>query len=690
MLRRSCVCRLGQAYLHGIFESTTGIIFFGTPHAGADPRGFLQRIAESVIKAAGFTVNEQIVQTLLPSAERLRELRDEFGPMVQEQNWKIHSFQEQVGVKILNNHKVVEDTSSYLNVPAVETTEHIQRNHMDMCRFTGLDDVEYKKVASALGRMTMEVPKTLRGGSNSPLDEDKRQALLASLSFNQMDARQITIKNAHAKTCRWLLKRPDYLDWLNPLKVDQHHGFLWIKGKPGCGKSTLMKFLLAHTRRTMKQKIVLNFFFNARGDNLEKSTFGMYRSLLFQLIERIPALLSVVDSMDLSTQAKQCPQWSIELLKALFEQAVVTLGKSSMLCLIDALDECDEYQIRDMVSFFEHVGNLALSTGLDFHVCFSSRHYPHITIRKGLDLILEGQEGHDQDIASYIGSQLKIGHSKLAETIRLELQEKAAGVFMWVILVVEILNKEHDSGRIHTLRRKLRDIPANLHELFRDILTRDSQHKNELILCIQWVLFAKHPLRPEQLYFAILSGAEPDGLTAWDREEVTADIIKRFILDSSKGLAEITKSKSPTVQFIHESVIDFLLKERGLTTIWPELESKLEGRSHDELKSCCVTYMGVDVTSYADLSVPLPKASSEEAISLRQSVAEAFPLLEYAVQNVLHHADAAECLGVSQTDFLANFCVSGWVTLRNLFEKHEIRRSYPSPSIYRLMCGSGR
>ena len=106
MLRRSCGCCLGQSHLRSIFESTIGIIFFGTPHAGADPLGFPQHVAVKAMKAAGFSVNEQIVNTLLPSAERLRELRDGFGPMAHEQNWTIHSFQEQIGVKLLNNQKV--------------------------------------------------------------------------------------------------------------------------------------------------------------------------------------------------------------------------------------------------------------------------------------------------------------------------------------------------------------------------------------------------------------------------------------------------------------------------------------------------------------------------------------------------------------------------------------------------------
>jgi hypothetical protein len=49
---------------------------------------------------------------------------------------------------------------------------------------------------------------------------------------------------AHAKTCKWLLKKSEYLDWLDIAKLPDHHGFLWMKGKPGTGKSTLMKFAL--------------------------------------------------------------------------------------------------------------------------------------------------------------------------------------------------------------------------------------------------------------------------------------------------------------------------------------------------------------------------------------------------------------------------------------------------------------
>jgi ankyrin repeat protein len=534
--------------------------------------------------------------------------------------------------------------------------------------------------------LTMLVPIHSLEPFRTSLNDEQRQSLLDSLRFEQIDARQMTIKTAHAKTCRWLLKSKQYLNWLDKTKLGEHHGFLWVKGKAGTGKSTLMKFAWVKARKAMKDHIVLSFFFNARGDDIERSTTGTYRSLLLQLFECLPALQSVFDSLSLSTSKFTADhQWNVESLKTLLEQAIRALGDSSVVCLIDALDECKEEQVRDMIQFFEQIGDLAVSNGIRFQVCFSSRHYPHITIRKGLELVLEGQEGHSQDITNYVETELKIGKSKVAQEIRVELQEKASGIFMWVVLVVGILNKESDRGQVHTLRRKLREIPGDLHELFHDILTRDTHNKDGLVLCIQWILFAKQPLSPEQLYHAILSGVDLEAVTEWDPEEITKDVVKRFILDSSKGLAEATASKEQRVQFIHESVRDFLIKENGLGKIWPEFGSNFQGQSHEQLKQCCLNYISVDVSTPLKIPDNLSKASSQQAKSLQKSATQKFPFLEYATRNVLYHADAAEGGGISQANFINSFLLPRWVKLNNLLEKHEVRRHTERVSLLYLL-----
>lgn len=561
------------------------------------------------------------------------------------------------------------DASSYLNLPDIETTEHIGRNHMEMCRFTGLDDVEYKKVAAALCRITT---------MGQPLLGKKQlQKLLDSLRFEQIDARQTNIRKAHAQTCEWLLTTPIYLKWLDPSHRDQHYGFLWIKGKPGAGKSTLMKFVLANaldkTNKKINAEVIVSFFFNARGNELEKSTVGMYRSLLLQLLEQLSERRGVPSSFGLGTFHGAFHTPGIEGLKALLEEVVQELGELPVTCFVDALDECDEGQIRDMISFFEEIGEMTTKANppINFKVCFSSRHYPYITMKRGLNLALEDQHEHGKDIARYLDSRLKIGHGKLAERIRADVQQKASGVFFWVVLVTEILNKEYDDGKIHKLRQKLQDIPGNLHELFRDILMRDGHNSNELLLCVQWVLFASHPLKPEQLYFAILSGVNPEALSEFDLGEITTAVTERFILSSSKGLVEITKSTSPTVQFIHESVKDFLLKENGLMEIWSDLGGNFEAASHERLKQCCLTYMHIDNATVHKITGSLPTPNTERAAELRQWAHEKSSFLEYATDNALYHANAAEAGGISQAGFLKSFQQSHWIRLTNLFERQE-------------------
>src|SRR6266487_6408241 len=84
--------------------------------------------------------------------------------------------------------------------------------------------------------------------SNLAIGSEQQQSYLDALAFPQIDSRLLNIKKAHDKTCMWLLEQSEYKDWLDPNKIPEHHGFLWVKGKPGAGKSTMMKYALAHAR----------------------------------------------------------------------------------------------------------------------------------------------------------------------------------------------------------------------------------------------------------------------------------------------------------------------------------------------------------------------------------------------------------------------------------------------------------
>ncbi|TWU78727.1 hypothetical protein ED733_006439 [Metarhizium rileyi] len=506
----------------------------------------------------------------------------------------------------------------------------------------------------------------IRDCQASLIDDQKHKQILDSLRFEQGENRHMNIKDAYAKTCQWLLQTDEYVDWVRPQKRAKDSHFLWIKGKPGAGKSTLMKFALTNAQMTMKDRIIISFFFNARGEDLEKSTIGMYRSLVLQLFETLPTLQQpVYEAVWGDGPAPKTRKWSLELLDTLFRTAILKLVQSHVMCFIDALDECEENQIQEMVSSFQSLGNTAMESGVNFKVCFASRPYPNISIKASLYLRLDRQRGHKQDIINYVNSELDIGHSALAKEIRTQLGTKAQGVFMWVVLVVAILNKKYAKGRHHELPITLQNIPAGLHELFRDILQRDQREKKDLFCCIQWMLFARRPLKPEELYFAILAGSQPDALSAWDVKEVTLAVIEKFIVDCSKGLMEITEAEPPTVQFMHETVKDFLLEEKWISTMWPDAGDQFEAKCHEQLKHQCLKYMtALDIVEYAESISP---KTDDEALQLK--VKQAFPFLEYALRNVFYHADAAESGGICQESFVRGFPRFRWIRLHNLFTR---------------------
>jgi hypothetical protein len=248
---------------------------------------------------------------------------------------------------------------------------------------------------------------------------------LKSLAFAQMEARRETISTSYSNTCEWFFEKSEYLGWRNPAMMPDHFGFFWVKSKPGAGKTTLMKFLLRSAEKQLPEDQVVSFFFNARGEILEKSLEGLYRSLLHQILTKFPRLQELLKA-SVSTESQ--PQaWSIESLKAMFTKAVMNLDQDRLTCLINALDECPEAEIRDLIDFFEELSDAVTDKRIEFRVCFSSRHYPHVTMNRCQHMLLDGQAGHEQDIAKYVKSKLKVRKDKTGEALRDAVQNKAQG-----------------------------------------------------------------------------------------------------------------------------------------------------------------------------------------------------------------------------------------------------------------------
>ncbi|KAK6331824.1 hypothetical protein TWF718_002365 [Orbilia javanica] len=342
-------------------------------------------------------------------------------------------------------------------------------------------------------------------------------------------------------------------------------------------------------------------------------------------------------------------------------------------------------EVREMVEFFQELGNKAAETATTLRILFTSRYYPKITILHNLDLKLEDYTDHSQDIKTYIQGRLKLrGEAALVARTREEIFSRSSGVFLWVVLIVEILNKEHDRGN-EDLRKKLDEVPVDIGKLFETILAQDGSEIEATQLCFRWVLFAARPLKRGELYSAVHFGlgnpSSKAGISG-------APCMENYILSISKGLIELTKSD--TAQFIHETVRDFLLGEHGKRYIYGASTKSSPGLGDEFCKYHCLKYLEAaqetllnafpssdteDLVTPGEMLLRCSGSSSSAVAGLGLTMVwqehlgtQRMPFLEYALFNVFHHSNAARQAGISQVDFVERFPRHLWVQIRTLYE----------------------
>jgi ABC-type glutathione transport system ATPase component len=128
--------------------------------------------------------------------------------------------------------------------PARQTYDNIVTRDSARAQFgDSIQHVEYHGTVHHYSDRAQATETTLRGSAT-------RSEILQSLKFDEMSDRFSTINPAHMRTCHWLVEREEYKAWQDMAKSLEHSGLLWIKGKPGAGKSTLMKWAFQYAQKS--------------------------------------------------------------------------------------------------------------------------------------------------------------------------------------------------------------------------------------------------------------------------------------------------------------------------------------------------------------------------------------------------------------------------------------------------------
>ncbi|KAJ5972955.1 NACHT nucleoside triphosphatase [Penicillium vulpinum] len=495
--------------------------------------------------------------------------------------------------------------------------------------------------------------------------------ILGSLAFPEMLQRREGIQRCHENTCQWILGLEKYNSWMNSSQA-----LMWIKGKPGAGKSTLMSFLYNKFQESQgkSQGIQLEFFFTAGGTALQKTPLGMLRSLLNQLFLNDAAIRPSVRA----AYKRRCEKfgsdkcnlkWAKEELEDLLKKAILdSATRQHVTIFVDALDETGEIPAQELAEYLHKLNKSAGRDKVTLKICFSCRHYPIVDSDEATEITVEHH--NYEDISSYIKDKFpnRLRDQHVWQKLTNELAKQANGVFQWVHIIMPHIQRKVRHGHCaESIHEWVKEVPEELKEMYLVIMDQITaiEDEQEVFLFFQWICAAERPLTLREMRYALATkNATITSTQPWEQISKfvkSDDDMMRRIKALSGGLAEITSIRGDDViQVVHQTVDEFLrdkglihlrsLAHDGHTSITkPPCNGKeMMLECHATLYQSCLIYLNREVSprcrgrrgtpvyleQVSSVSKSYPKCDKVQLIGNRQ-------FLQYATLNLFVHAKKA-------------------------------------------------
>lgn len=413
--------------------------------------------------------------------------------------------------------------------------------------------------------------------------------LLKALYYEVMNNRRNQILSATKETCEWIWTS-EFANFL----ADPAVKAFWITGKPGSGKSTLMKYLASSLHelvralpRTWKYKdpdavdevrneqitwTTVNFFFDFRmttkvGNSLE----GLLRTLLYQFAKALPHLIR-----HFAPDPTQYRDFSLDQLRAALDRALISLNDSRthILILVDGLDEFAG-KARGILDFL-----LMLSKNENVKICMASR--PESMIRERLSHVqsLSVSNHNGPGISHFIDDAISEFKPRLdalkLTSIRSVILAKALGVFLWVYYAVEeTLQAYVEGATVDEIKVLIMELPDELEAIYSRIVENvPSARKSEAAILYTLISAADFNVSLELLHSSLYLLVKNFGVQVVDVEDLHH--FSRRLHATMGGLVDVVTVRAsedsdtpPYVRLMHETVKSFTIKSQWVTSYLP-------------------------------------------------------------------------------------------------------------------------
>ncbi|KAG8625432.1 hypothetical protein KVT40_007183 [Elsinoe batatas] len=407
--------------------------------------------------------------------------------------------------------------------------------------------------------------------------EAQQRQVLKSLFFDQMQLRRDSIPLAYHSTFEWIFKKPDNLsgwsglsDWLSRTSSSCY----WISGKPGSGKSTLMRFIEDHqvlqqipaTEDGLSQINVASFYFWQAGTPLQGSVVGALRCLLYTMLSAFPRSIPEMQICQ--------SNWTYQTLCRTI-QRFLAASEQRWLILLDGLDESsDERQkLDDFLTFLRSSPKCQLICSGRPEQRFER--YFEKTPKMRLHDLTSG------DLEAYARSRLEVPlesathlENNIKSGIISKVVQRADGVFLWVRLITASLIEGLDAlESADELWKRLDELPSELDEMFGVMMSRlPERYKKEAEIYFRLLIAVRNAsmsislleLATIDLLSPELRGPRSVPLTL-DKLKQHATHVGAFLRVRYASLLEVRTSNDRTQQFsdqidfTHRSAYEYLV-----------------------------------------------------------------------------------------------------------------------------------
>jgi len=404
---------------------------------------------------------------------------------------------------------------------------------------------------------------------NSICDEGKEafkeQVILDGLQFPFMTLRHSKIAKAHRETFKWILesRKTTFTQWL-----EGWDDIYWIAGKPGSGKSTLMKFINSHdtTQKLLrrwaapKRLVIGSYYFWINGTTMQKSQEGLLQTLLRSIFRECPGLIPLVCPERWNNIGfRKSGQWDLAELSEAFEKLVALEDLPAKFCFfVDGLDEYDGGDPKDVIQILD---NLAMSSSIK--ICVSSREYTVFRdAYAGRPMTMYLEDLTANDIRKYVRKtleenshfrEIQTEEGEICKEIVNDIVKKAKGVFLWVFLIVNSLTQGLERGDdVSDMKDKVKHFPDDLKKVFQRIFDSvESVYREQMARIFQVAMSAVQPL--PVLAYALLDTEKKNsdyalhgGLKDLDESEINSinERMRKRLNERCKDLMEISEASS--------------------------------------------------------------------------------------------------------------------------------------------------